>query len=134
MTTTTTYFAKKIEFVPNLKKKLEEKINEDIERAAKFELERFDFQELLKKYELKASAEICGLGSIYIHFIDKNGYMFAAIDKFRNYFKILIWPRIYEENDKYIIENYISVDPGRFDKREELIKERDMERMDRVGN
>lgn len=49
--TTTTYFAKKVEFVPNLKKKLEEKINEDIERAAKFELERFDFQEFIKEME-----------------------------------------------------------------------------------
>ena len=106
---TITHFTKKVEFVPNLKKKLEEKITEDIERALKFELERFEFQELLKKYELKASAEIYGLDVIYLYFIDKDGYRFDALDKFRNYFKILILPRIYEENGKYIIENYIKV-------------------------
>ena len=127
------YFDKKVEFVPNLKKKLEEKINEDLERAAKFELERFEFQELLKKYELKASADICGLGSIYIYFIDKDGYRFAAVNNFRNYFKILICPRIYEENGKYIIENYIKLEPGSFDNREEFIKEMEKELKERFG-
>lgn len=129
--TTTTHFTKKVEFVPNLKKKLEEKITEDIEGALKFELERFEFQELLKKYELKASAEIYGLEVIYLYFIDKDGYRFDALDKFRNYFKILILPRIYEENGKYIIKNYIKLEPGSFDNREEFIKEIEKELKER---
>lgn len=127
------YFRKKVQFVPNLKKKLEEKINEDIEEAVKFELERFEFQELLNKYELEAFADICGLCSIYITFKDKDGYIFDAVDNFRNYFKILILPRIYEENEKYTIENYIKLEPGSFDNREDFIKEMEKELKERFG-
>lgn len=130
---TENYFIKKVEFVPNLKKKLEEKITEDIERALKFELEGFEFQELVKKYELKVSPEIYGLDVIYLYFIDKDGYRFDAVKNFKNYFKILILPRIYEENGKYIIKNYIKLEPGSFDNREEFIKEMEKELKERFG-
>lgn len=128
---TTINFNRKVEFVPNLKKKLEEQINEDIERAIKFELERFELQELLKKYELKVSADFNGLDVIYIYFTDKDGRRFAAVNNFRNYFQILIFPRIYEENGKYIIENYIKLEPGSFNNREEFIKEIEKELKER---
>ena len=130
---TENYFIKKVEFVPNLKKKLEEKINEDIEKALKFELEGFEFQELVKKYKLKVSPEIYGLDVIYLYFIDKDGYRFDAVKNFKNYFKILILPRIYEENGKYIIKNYIKLEPGSFDNREEFIKEMEKELKERFG-
>ena len=128
---TTINFNRKVEFVQNFKKRSEEQINEDIERAIKSRLERSNLQELLNKYEIKASVSINGFDRISVYYTDKNGYW---IQSPTNYcFKILVTPRLYEEKGKYYIKHYIDVEPDDFNHIDEYIKALEKDLKERFG-
>ena len=124
-------FNRKVEFVQNLKKRSEEQINEDIEKAIKMKLERFELQELLNKYEIKANVRINGFNRISVDYTDKNGHW---IQSPTNYcFKILVTAHLYEEKGKYYIKHYIDVEPDGFDHICEYIKALEKDLKERFG-